>query len=94
MSVKELNASESLMTCRKELNVDKTVGFSSLAGQIVTGNCLLVTGQPALRRQELYTTCPDPSGGFYPEREKLPLRCAISLPTLVGIQGILKEADA
>ena len=87
MSVKELNASESLMTCRKELNVDKTVGFSSLAGQIVTGNCLLVTGQPALRRQELYT-------GFYPEREKLPLRCAISLPTLVGIQGILKEADA
>jgi len=30
--VKELNASESLKTCRKGLVVSKTVGFSSLTG--------------------------------------------------------------
>lgn len=44
--------------------VGKTVGISVLAGQTVTGNCLLVTDQPALRRQELYT-------GFYTKRERL-----------------------
>lgn len=49
MSVKELNASESLKTCRKGLDVGKTVGLSLLTGQTVTDNCLLVTGQPALR---------------------------------------------
>jgi hypothetical protein len=32
--------------------------------RIVAESCLLATGQPALRRQELYT-------GFYSERERL-----------------------
>ena len=67
--VKKLNANEPLTTCRKRNLVGKTVGFFALTGQTVTGNCLLVTDQPALRRQELYT-------GFYTEREKLLLRCA------------------
>ena len=67
--VKKLNANEPLTTCRKRNLVGKTVGFFALTGQTVTGNCLLVTDQPALRRQELYT-------GFYMEREKLLLRCA------------------
>jgi hypothetical protein len=67
--VKKLNANEPLKKCRKGKLVGKTVGLIALAGQTVTGNCLLVTDQPALRRQELYT-------GFYMEREKLLLRCA------------------
>ncbi len=83
------------MKCRKEKLVGKTVGYIALTGQTVTGNCLLVTDQPALRRQELYT-------GFYTEREKLPLRCAKSLTVVWKnpnqqksvIQSILKEADA
>ncbi len=50
--------------CRKHLDVDKTVGQQILTGQTVTIICLLVTGQPAYRRQELYT-------GFYLEQEKL-----------------------
>ena len=69
VGVKKLNANEPLKTCRKRNLVGKTVGFIALTGQAVTGNCLLVTDQPALRRQELYT-------GFYMEREKLLLRCA------------------
>jgi hypothetical protein len=40
--------------------------FPRLRRQTVTESCLLVTGIPALRRQELYT-------GFYPERERLPI---------------------
>ncbi len=32
VSVKEMNVNESLKTCRKELNVSKTVGFSALTG--------------------------------------------------------------
>ena len=63
VSVKKLNASEPLKTCRKRKLVGKTVGFSALTGQTVTGNCLLVTDQPALRRQELYA-------GFYMKRER------------------------
>ncbi|MEO6453234.1 MAG: hypothetical protein ABIN97_04140 [Ginsengibacter sp.] len=43
------------MTCRKGYVVGKTAGITALTGQTVTVNCLLVTGQPALRRQELYT---------------------------------------
>ena len=62
--VKKLNANEPLKTCRKRNLVGKTVGFFALPGQTVTGNCLLVTDQPALRRQELYT-------GFYTKRERL-----------------------
>ena len=69
VSVRKLNANEPLKTCRKRNLVGKTVGFFALAGQTVTGNCLLVTDQPALRRRELYT-------GSYTEREKLLLRCA------------------
>jgi hypothetical protein len=69
VSVKKLNANEPLKTCRKRNLVGKIVGIIALARQTVTGNCLLVTDQPALRRQELYT-------GFYMEREKLLLRCA------------------
>ena len=72
VSVKKLNASESLKTCRKGLFVDKTIGIVVLIGGLQRINCLLAVGQPALRRQELYTTCPDPSGGFYSERERLP----------------------
>ena len=34
VSVKELNASKSLKTCRKGLIVSKTVGFSALTGQL------------------------------------------------------------
>jgi hypothetical protein len=49
VSVKELNASESLKTCRKGTNVSKTVGISALTGWTVTENCLLVTDWPALR---------------------------------------------
>ena len=64
VSVKKLNANEPLRTCRKGKLVGKTVGFIVLTGQTVTGNCLLVTDQPALRRQELYT-------GFYTKRERL-----------------------
>ena len=64
VSVKKLNANEPLMTCRKRKLVGKTVGFFALTGQTVTDNCLLVTDQPALRRQELYT-------GFYTKRERL-----------------------
>jgi hypothetical protein len=46
----------------------------------VADNCLLATGQPALRRQELYT-------GFYSERERLPYWCAkrfAGIPVLPG----------
>jgi len=67
--VKKLNANEPLRKCRKEKLVGKTVGFIRQTGQTVTVNCLPVTDQPALRRQELYT-------GFYTKREKLLLRCA------------------
>ena len=62
--VKKLNANEPLKTCRKRNLVGKTVGFFALTGQTVTGNCLLVTDQPALRRQQLYA-------GFYTKRERL-----------------------
>ena len=64
VSVKKLNASESLKTCRKGLFVDKTIGIVVLIGGLQRINCLLAAGQPALRRQELYT-------GFYSERERL-----------------------
>ena len=49
-------------------------------GRTVAVNCLLATGQPALRRQELYT-------GFYSERERLPCWCAkrfAGIPVLSG----------
>ena len=65
VSVKKLNAIESLKTCRKGLVVDKTIGIVVLIGGLQRINCLLAVGQPALRRQELYT-------GFYSERERLP----------------------
>jgi hypothetical protein len=71
VSVKKLNASESLKTCRKGLLVDKTIGIPVLIGGLQWINCLLAAGQPALRRQELYT-------GFYSERERLPCWCAKS----------------
>ncbi len=48
VSVKKLNANEPLKTCRKGKLVGKTVGFIALTGQTVTGNCLLVTDQPAI----------------------------------------------
>ena len=62
--VKKLNANEPLKKCRKEKLVGKTVGFIRQTGQTVTDNCLLVTDQPALRRQQLYA-------GFYTKRERL-----------------------
>ena len=62
--VKKLNASESLKTCRKGLLIDKTIGIPMLIGGLQGINCLLAAGQPALRRQVLYT-------GFYSESERL-----------------------
>ena len=86
VSVKELNKLEPLKMCRNNSFLSKL--WNTTGNKItVTETSLLVTGQAALRRQELYT-------GLFTEHGKLPLRCAISLPTLVGIQGILKEADA
>jgi hypothetical protein len=63
VSVKKLNESEPLMTCRKDNLLAKPLDLRT-DGKTVTGNCLLVTGQPALRRQQLYI-------GFYMERGKL-----------------------
>lgn len=54
MSVKKLNVNEPLMICRKGYLLTKLLDLCT-DRKTVTGNCLLVTGQPALRRQELYT---------------------------------------
>jgi hypothetical protein len=61
--VKKLNANEPLMICRKDTLLTKLSDLCT-DRKTVTGNCLLVTGQPALRRQQLYI-------GFYMERGKL-----------------------
>jgi hypothetical protein len=53
-----------LKTCRKGLVVDRTIGIPVLMGVLQRMYCLPAAGQPALRRQELYT-------GFYRERERL-----------------------
>jgi hypothetical protein len=65
VSVKKLNIIEPLMKCRKGSSSCKSKGFPDQCDITVTDSCILVTGRPALRRQELYT-------GFYPERERLP----------------------
>ena len=45
--VKKLNASEPLKTCRKELNVDKTVRGGTSDRITAADNCLLAADQPA-----------------------------------------------
>jgi hypothetical protein len=63
VSVKKLNESEPLMTCRKDNLLAKLLDPCT-DRKTVTGNCLLVTGQPALRRQQ-------PCTGFYTKRGRL-----------------------
>ena len=87
MSVRELNESEPFDDMSKRHLVVKSIDFQQLIRKTVADSCLPATEQPALRRQESYI-------GFYMEREKLSLRCAKSLPTSVGIQGVPKEAEA
>ena len=38
MRVKKLNKNEPFLSCRKRLNVDKTIGIRSLIGKTVTDN--------------------------------------------------------
>lgn len=64
VSVKKLNIIEPLMKCRKGSSSCKSQSFPDWGDITVTDSCILVTGRPALRRQELYT-------GFYSERERL-----------------------
>lgn len=64
----------------KQINCWQNWGLLAADRKTVTENCLLVAGQPALRRQELYT-------GFYLERERFTCWCAKSF---VGI--LLKRA--
>ena len=54
----------------KRLVVLQKLRFPRPKRPTVADSCLLATGRPALRRQELYT-------GFYSERERLPYRCAV-----------------
>ena len=69
--VKKLNESKPIDEVSKRLLVLQKPKFPRLRRQTVTESCLLVTGIPALRRQELYT-------GFYSERERLTCWCAKS----------------
>ena len=65
VSVKKFNESEPDDDVSKRLLVLQKLGFPRPKRQTVVYSCLLPTGIPALRRQELYT-------GFYLERERLP----------------------
>jgi len=65
VSVMELNVNAPLTTCRNRTKLrTKLLIFEHWQDKAVTGGCLLVTGSPALRWQELYT-------GVYTKRERL-----------------------
>ena len=66
MRVKKLNESEPYEDVSKGLLVAKSIDLQQSIRKTVTIICLLVTEQPALRRQDLYT-------GFYTERERFPV---------------------
>jgi hypothetical protein len=86
VSVKKLNANEPLMICRKDTLLTKLSDLCT-DRKTVTGNCLLVTGQPALRRQELYT-------GFYTKRGKLLVDAQKALQDFVDkTRGNRQKAD-
>ena len=85
VSERKLNGSEPLMTCRKDNSLAKPLDLCT-DGKTVTDNCLLVTGQPALRRQQ-------PCTGFCTERGKLLKQCAKQLSVKSGAQGCPRHTE-
>ena len=77
--LKKLNANEPLMRCRKAILLTKLLAAFTNR-KTVTRTLILVTGQPAVRRQDLYS-------GFYTERERL------SDDALKGLCGICRETE-
>jgi len=94
VSVMELNDNAPLMTCRNGTKLrTKLLIFQHWQDKVLAGGCLLVTGSPALRWQELYTTCTDPLGGVYTKPRNsagqavrgylLNVRCAVTRSKLL-----------